>query len=44
LPELMGIADRMIVMREGAITADITRADFTEHLVLSLALPDEQVA
>jgi L-arabinose transport system ATP-binding protein len=44
LPELMGIADRMIVMREGVITADISRADFSEHLVLSLALPDEQVA
>ena len=44
LPELMGIADRMIVMREGAITAEIARADFSEHLVLSLALPDEQVA
>ena len=44
LPELIGIADRMMVMREGAITADILRADFSEHLVLSLALPDEQVA
>lgn len=44
LPELMGIADRMIVMREGAITAEIARADFSEHLVLSLALSDEQVA
>jgi L-arabinose transport system ATP-binding protein len=44
LPELIGIADRMLVMRDGAITAEIARPDFSEHLALSLALPDEQAA
>ncbi|HEX4200447.1 MAG TPA: ATP-binding cassette domain-containing protein, partial [Chthoniobacterales bacterium] len=44
LPELIGIADRMLVMRDGTITAEIARQDFSEHLVLSLALPDEQAA
>ena len=44
LPELIGIADRMVVMRGGAIIAEIPRADFSEQLALSLALPDEQVA
>jgi len=44
LPELIGIADRMLVMRAGAITAEIARDDFSEHLALSLALPDEQAA
>jgi hypothetical protein len=34
----------MVVMRDGAITAEIPREDFSEHLALSLALPDEQVA
>jgi L-arabinose transport system ATP-binding protein len=40
LPELIGIADRMLIMRDGVITAEINRADFSEHLALSLALPD----
>lgn len=44
LPELIGIADRMLVMRAGVITAEIAREDFSEHLALSLALPDEQAA
>ena len=44
LPEIIGIADRMVVMRDGAITAEIPREDFSEHLALSLALPDEQLA
>jgi L-arabinose transport system ATP-binding protein len=44
LPELIGIADRMLVMRAGVITAEIARGDFSEHLALSLALPDEQAA
>ncbi len=44
LPELIGIADRMLVMRAGAITAEIARDDFSDHLALSLALPDEQAA
>ena len=44
LPELIGIADRMLVMRAGVITAEIARENFSEHLALSLALPDEQAA
>jgi L-arabinose transport system ATP-binding protein len=40
LPELIGIADRMLIMRDGVITAELDRADFSEHLALSLALPD----
>jgi hypothetical protein len=27
-------------MRDGVITAELDRADFSEHLALSLALPD----
>ena len=44
LPELIGIADRMLIMRAGTITAEIAREDFSEHLALGLALPDEQAA
>ncbi|MCY3024545.1 MAG: L-arabinose ABC transporter ATP-binding protein AraG [Planctomycetota bacterium] len=39
LPEVLGICDRVCVMREGAIVADIARAEATQQNVLSLALP-----
>ena len=39
LPEVMGISDRICVMREGAIVADIPRAEANQQKVLSLALP-----
>ncbi|WP_027997438.1 L-arabinose ABC transporter ATP-binding protein AraG [Sinorhizobium arboris] len=40
LPEVMGIADRILVMCEGRIAADVARADFDEHRILAAALPD----
>jgi L-arabinose transport system ATP-binding protein len=40
LPEVLGIADRVIVMREGAICGELSRADANETEVLRLALPD----
>ncbi|MFA9217129.1 MAG: L-arabinose ABC transporter ATP-binding protein AraG [Sphingomonadaceae bacterium] len=40
LPEVLGIADRVIVMREGAICGELARADASETAVLALALPD----
>jgi L-arabinose transport system ATP-binding protein len=39
LPEVMGVADRVLVMREGAIIADVPRTDATETELLKLALP-----
>jgi L-arabinose transport system ATP-binding protein len=39
LPEVMGVADRVIVMREGAITGEVPRADVNEERLLSMALP-----
>ncbi len=39
LPEVMGVADRVIVMRDGAITGRVERQDVTEERILSLALP-----
>lgn len=41
LPEILGISDRILVMREGAIAAEIARADATEAGLLKLALPVE---
>lgn len=40
LPEVMGVSDRIIVMREGAISAVVARDDATPELLLRLALPD----
>ena len=40
LPEVLGISDRVIVMREGAIAGELTREQASETEVLRLALPD----
>jgi L-arabinose transport system ATP-binding protein len=41
LPEVLGIADRIAVMRQGRIAAVLDRADATEEKLLRLALPLE---
>jgi len=38
LPEVLGMADRILVMHEGRISAEITRADANEERVMSAAL------
>lgn len=38
LPEVIGMADRVLVMHEGRITADIARADANEERIMSAAL------
>ncbi|MGF6175225.1 L-arabinose ABC transporter ATP-binding protein AraG [Ensifer sp. 4252] len=42
LPEVMGIADRIMVMCEGRVAADLPRAEFDERRILAAALPDVQ--
>ncbi|EIM74740.1 L-arabinose transporter ATP-binding protein [Nitratireductor aquibiodomus RA22] len=44
LPEVMGICDRILVMCEGRISAEIGRAGFNEQSILAAALPDEVTA
>ncbi len=39
LPEVLGLADRILVMQGGRIRGELLRADATEEAVLSLALP-----
>ncbi|MFA6471586.1 MAG: L-arabinose ABC transporter ATP-binding protein AraG [Candidatus Latescibacterota bacterium] len=39
LPEVMGISDRILVMRQGKIVASIPREEATEEKLLKLALP-----
>ncbi|KFK94696.1 MULTISPECIES: L-arabinose ABC transporter ATP-binding protein AraG [unclassified Serratia (in: enterobacteria)] len=38
LPEVLGLADRIIVMREGAISGELSHEDATEEQALSLAM------
>lgn len=38
LTEIMGMSDRILVMREGRITADIPRQQFSEDLILKYAV------
>lgn len=44
LPEVMGISDRIMVMCQGRVAADVARSDFHERLILTAALPDRTTA
>ena len=39
LPELLALCDRILVMSEGRLTADIPRADATQETIMSAAVP-----
>ena len=39
LPEVLGVSDRIVVMRQGRIAGELAREDANEQSVLSLALP-----
>jgi len=39
LPELIGMADRVIVMRDGGITGEVDRSSLTPEAVMALAMP-----
>ena len=38
MPEVMGLSDRILVMREGRLNGELRRKDFTEENILSLAI------
>ena len=40
MPEVMGVADRIMVMREGAVAGILSRDEATPERLLRLALPD----
>jgi ABC-type sugar transport system ATPase subunit len=43
LPEVLGVADRILVMREGRLTGELSPADATEEAILRLAaLPHQR--
>jgi L-arabinose transport system ATP-binding protein len=39
LPEVLGVCDRILVMREGALVGELPREEATEENVIRLALP-----
>ncbi|MFE7563953.1 sugar ABC transporter ATP-binding protein [Kitasatospora sp. NPDC057500] len=44
LPELLGLADRIVVLQDGRVTGELDRADATEEAVLQLAMADDITA
>ena len=44
LPEVIGLSDRILVMREGRITGELQRGEFTEERVLKYAMSDSSDA
>ncbi|MCU7723071.1 sugar ABC transporter ATP-binding protein [Actinoplanes sp. KI2] len=44
LPEVLGMADRIIVLREGRVAAEMTRAEATEESVMYAAMGQEAAA
>ncbi len=43
LPEILGIADRIIVMQNGHLTGELSREEATEEKILALAMADDLV-
>jgi ABC-type sugar transport system ATPase subunit len=44
LAEILGMSDRIVVMRNGRIAGALTREEATQHRIMSLALGQEEVA
>jgi L-arabinose transport system ATP-binding protein len=44
LPEILGIADRIIVMQNGHLTGELSRNEATEEKILALAMADDLVS
>jgi L-arabinose transport system ATP-binding protein len=40
LPEVLGLADRIVVMQEGRVTGELHHAEATEEGILTLAIAD----
>ena len=38
LPEVLGVSDRILVMREGALVAEFSHADASEEAIMSAAM------
>ena len=38
MEEVVGVSDRVVVLREGRVSGELPRAEFSEHNVLRLAV------
>lgn len=43
LPEILGMSDRVVVMRQGTVVGILPREEATQHQIMSLALGHEQL-
>ena len=43
LPEVLGMADRVLVLREGRLTAEFTRGDASENAIMRAATGQDAV-
>ena len=43
LPEVMRVSDRVLVMRDGTIAAELGRDDLTEQAIVAHAIPQTQM-
>jgi ABC-type sugar transport system ATPase subunit len=41
LPEVLGLADRVVVMQDGRVTGELDRAEASEESILALAMADD---
>ena len=41
LPEVLGVADRLIVMKDGKVNGELNRSDFNEEAALNLAMLEQ---
>ncbi|MCZ0982183.1 ATP-binding cassette domain-containing protein [Streptomyces diastatochromogenes] len=41
LPEVLGLADRVVVMQNGRVTGELGRAEASEEAILALAMADD---
>jgi rhamnose transport system ATP-binding protein len=44
LPEVLGVSDRVLVMREGQLVAELSRDDASEESIMTAAMGQHQVA
>jgi ABC-type sugar transport system ATPase subunit len=42
LPEVLGMSDRILVMREGKMVKELSRAEASEEVVMSYAVGHEE--
>ncbi|MEC0304663.1 D-xylose ABC transporter ATP-binding protein, partial [Terribacillus saccharophilus] len=43
MPEILGMSDRILVMKEGRIAADFVNRGITQEMILEAAMGEEQV-